>query len=153
MTWTYGNAPGTSTAAERRDAVRYLVGDTDSTMSPTLSDEEIAFSLSRSGNSVMAAAIAACRSLSAKWALIPTTTVVGVGSVQAGEVSKRLLETMKTLQADAATGAAPVFGGQSVTENKRLAALTDVPQPTFRNGQDDPLGSSYRPAFPAQGVW
>jgi len=46
MTWTYGGAPGTTTSATRRDAVRLLVGDTDTT-DQQITDEEIAFGLSQ----------------------------------------------------------------------------------------------------------
>ena len=143
--WTYSNAPSTTTAAGRRDAVRYLIGDTDSDVTPTLSDEEIAFSLSQNTNSLLSSAIDACRSLAAKWAKIPSFTVVNGGSISAGEVHARLLATMAALQADAAKGAAPVFGGQSITENRRLDALSDVPQPTFRRDQDSYPGTSTSP--------
>lgn len=145
MTWTYANAPSTASAAGRRDAVRYLIGDTDEDVTPTLSDEEIAFSLLQNGNSLLSSAIDACRSLAAKWAKIPTFTVVNEGSISAGEVHKRLTDTMNALQADAAKGAAPMFGGQSITENRRLNALSDVPQPTFLRDQDGYPGVSSSP--------
>ena len=106
MTWTYDNAPSTTSASGRRDAVRYLIGDTDSEVTPTLSDEEIAFSF------------------------------VNEGSVSAGEVHARLQSTMSVLQADAAKAAAPIFGGQSIAANRQLDALSDVPQPTFLRDQD-----------------
>jgi hypothetical protein len=136
MAWTYDGAPDTTTAAGRRDAVRLYIGDTDSTMSPTMSDAEIAFFLLQNGNAILAASVDAIRSLLAKWSVIPTTSVVGVGSVNAGDVCVRLQEAMLILQADAAKGASPVFGGQSIAANRRLNALTDVPQPTFLRDQD-----------------
>jgi len=136
MSWTYDNAPSTTSASGRRDAVRYLIGDTDSEVTPTLSDEEIAFSLLQNGNAILSSAIDACRSLAAKWAKIPSFTVVNEGSVSAGEVHARLQSTMTVLQADAAKGAAPIFGGQSIAANRQLDALSDVPQPTFLRDQD-----------------
>ena len=136
MTWTYANAPSTTSAAGRRDAVRYLIGDTDGEVTPTLSDEEIAFSLLQNRNALLSSAIDACRSLMAKWARIPSFSVVNEGSISAGDVCDRLRRTMDALQADAAKGAAPIFGGQSITENRRLNALSDVPQPTFLRDQD-----------------
>lgn len=150
MAWTYANTPGTSTAAQRRDAVRLLVGDTDSTLatdSPNLtaSDEEIAYALSRAGDSPEAAAIQIAKALYARWARLPDTQVVGVGSVSAGDTADRLRQLQIDLQNDMARGAAPVFGGQSITENRRLSALTDVPQPTFIRGGDSYPGTQTSP--------
>ena len=51
MTWTYGGAPGTTSSATRRDAVRLLVGDTDTT-DQQVSDEEIAQLQAEFGGSV-----------------------------------------------------------------------------------------------------
>ena len=53
MTWTYGNDPTNSS----RDAVRYLVGDTDSNLA-FVTDEEIAWALSQNSNNAYAAAAA-----------------------------------------------------------------------------------------------
>jgi hypothetical protein len=142
MTWTYTNAPTTTTAAGRRDAVRLMTGDTDSTMIPTNSDEEIAFYLLQNGNALLSSAIDCLRSLLAKWAPIPTTEVVGVGKVWAGDVYKALQSTMAQLVADASKGAMPMFGGQSIAQNQAWDALTDVPQPTFKRNQDDYPGVS-----------
>lgn len=65
--WTYDAAPDSSTDNGRKDTVRLLVGDTDAS-EPQLQDEEIAFFLAESSNSVYGAASIACRSLAAKYA-------------------------------------------------------------------------------------
>ena len=57
----------------------------------------------------------------------------------------RLRRLQIDLQNDMARGAAPVFGGQSITENRRLSALTDVPQPTFIRGGDSYPGTQTSP--------
>jgi len=142
MSWTYTNAPDTTTAAGRRDAVRLMTGDTDNTMTPTNSDEEIAFYLSQNGNALLSSAIDCLRTLMAKWAPIPTTQVDRVGKVDAGEVYKAMQATMAQLVADASKGAMPMFGGQSIAQNQAWSALTDVPQPTFKRNQDDYPGVS-----------
>lgn len=150
MAWTYANAPGTATAAQRRDAVRMLTGDTDSTMSVdapqlTATDEEIAYALSRSGDVAEAAAVQIAGVLYARWARLPDTQVVGVGSVNVSDMKLHLRQVQTDLQADLAKGAAPRFGGQSITENRRLAALPDVPQPTFVQGGDTYPGTQTTP--------
>lgn len=147
MTWTYTNAPDETTPAGRRDAVRFNIGDTDSTVPfpLTLSDEEIAYCLSRAGNAVLAASIDALRSLKAQYDKLPDTTVVGEGSVQASEIRKAMQETMNNMTADAGKNANPRFGGQSIAANRRLDALRDVPQPTFKRDQDLPPGVSSSP--------
>jgi len=67
MTWTYGGAPGTTTSATRRDAVRLLVGDTDTT-DQQITDEEIAFGLSQASDDIYNANAPLCRALTAKHA-------------------------------------------------------------------------------------
>lgn len=147
MAWTYANAPGNTSAATRRDFVRLLTGDTDSTMDSnlTLSDEEIAAFLLINGDSVTAAAIASAKALHAKFARLPDTQVVGVGSVSAGQVAKNLAAVAAGLAADASNGAAPVFGGQSIIANRLLNAKIDVPQPTFIRGGDSYPGTQTSP--------
>jgi hypothetical protein len=147
MAWSYANAPGTSTAAQRRDAVRLEVGDTDSTQDAalTLTDEEIAYYLAQNGNSISGASIAAAGALHSRFARLPDTQVVGVGSVSAGEVAKNLEAVITRLTADASKGAAPVFGGQSIAANRRLNAKIDVPQPTFLRDGDSYPGSRTSP--------
>ena len=147
MAWTYANAPGNTSAATRRDAVRLEVGDTDSTQDSTLtlSDEEIAWYLLQNGDSVTGASIAAAGALHSRFARLPDTQVVGVGSVSAGQVAKNLEAIIVRLTSDASKGAAPVFGGQSIAANRRLNALVDVPQPTFIRGGDSYPGTQTSP--------
>lgn len=72
MAWTYAGTPGTSSASERRDAVRYLVGDTDTT-DQQLQDAEIAFCLAQSSDDVYLAASIAASTLSAKYGRLVDT--------------------------------------------------------------------------------
>lgn len=61
MTWTYSGDP----AANSRDAVRFLVADTDST-EPLISDEEIAYLLDLYSEAPLAA-VGAARAIAAKF--------------------------------------------------------------------------------------
>lgn len=69
MTWTYSGDPSSS----NRDAVRFAIGDTDST-DEQLSDAEIAYLLAEHGN-VYAAAQEAVRNLLAKFARLVDKSV------------------------------------------------------------------------------
>ena len=60
MTWTYSEDP----SSDAKDAVRFLIGDTDET-DPLLQDEEIVWLISEQGGSYSAGA-AACRAIAAK---------------------------------------------------------------------------------------
>jgi len=61
MTWSYGGDPSTSL----KDSVRFIIGDTDSSLS-LISDEEIAYALGRSSNNPQSAAIILVDALIAK---------------------------------------------------------------------------------------
>lgn len=77
MTWTFISNPGTSTADERREAVRLLIGDTDST-DQKLQDEVIEFFLSQANNDIYGAAEIGARALAAKYASLVDTSVEGI---------------------------------------------------------------------------
>lgn len=61
MTWTYNGDPSESPEAE----VHFLLGDTD-TLDQQITDEEISFALTQSGQNTKVAAILCCRVLMAK---------------------------------------------------------------------------------------
>lgn len=64
MTWSYNGDP----SASPKDAVRFLLGDTDSTDELTLSDEEIAYLLSTWDNDSYFAAAAGAEQLAGQYA-------------------------------------------------------------------------------------
>lgn len=71
MTWTY-----TGPADSAKDEVRFLLGDTVEA-DPLLSDEEIAYLLSGSGDDVYGAAIAGARQVATQFARLATSKSVG----------------------------------------------------------------------------
>lgn len=64
MTWTYSGDP----SASPKDAVRFLLGDTDSTFTLTLSDSEIAFLLTSWDSDTYDAAAAGAEQLAGQFA-------------------------------------------------------------------------------------
>lgn len=77
MTWTYDGTPGNATAGERRDSVRFLVGDTD-TNDQQVMDEEITFALLEASENPYGAAAIAARAIAAKYARLVTTDAEGL---------------------------------------------------------------------------
>lgn len=63
MTWTYSGDPSNS----NRDAVRFLIGDTDGD-DHQLADEELDWLLSENNDRIYGTAIHACESLASKYA-------------------------------------------------------------------------------------
>jgi len=130
VTWTYDGTPGTSSAAERRDAVRVLVGDTD-VNEQRITDEEITFFLSQGGDDVYRASAVACRALAAKYAHLVDVDVDSGGlsakysqRSAAYEVRARQLETLAKKYGDVGLGV-PLVGGLSRSEMQSVESDTD----------------------------
>lgn len=107
MTWTYSNP-----AENDRDAVRYLVGDTDTT-DQLVSDEEIAYLLAEEGN-VYEAAAATAEAIAAKFARTINQSGDGL-SWNGSELFKHYRELAKSLHGLAKVktraGTKPYAGG------------------------------------------
>lgn len=67
MTWTYDGTPGTDTANGRRDAVRMLIGDTD-TNDQQIQDGEIEFALLEAGDDVYTAGAICAQAIASRYA-------------------------------------------------------------------------------------
>jgi hypothetical protein len=138
MTWTYGGAPGTTSAATRRDAVRLLVGDTDTTDQQT-SDEEIAFALSQGSDDVYIAGAVICRALSGKFARLVDTSVESVSSsysqraTQYAELAVRLTKDSKRLGSGGL--GVPDAGGMSIADMIAVESDPDRVPGAFRIDQ------------------
>ena len=138
MTWTYGGAPGTTSAPTRRDAVRLLVGDTDTT-DQQVSDEEIAFGLSQAADDIYNASALICRALSGKYARLVDTSIESVSSsysqraTQYAELAVRLIKEGKRL-GSVGLGV-PVAGGMSISEMQSIEDDADRVPSAFRVDQ------------------
>ena len=149
MSWTYDGNPGTTTPAERRDAVRLAIGDTLST-DQQVTDGEVAYYLSNTANNIQAAAIEAVRGLIAKYSRAVDVEVSGgaggVGRVSASQRAKTYQELLATLQADRVNVATVSATGQSKATNRGYDANPDAVQPIARLRQDNYTnGSTFDP--------
>ena len=135
MTWTYGGAPGTTSAATRRDAVRLLVGDTDTT-DPQVTDEEIAFALTQGADDVYVAGAVICRALSGKYARLVDSSVESVSAsysqraTQYAELATRLTQDSKRL-GSVGLGV-PDAGGISISDMASVETYPDRVPGAFR---------------------
>lgn len=130
MTWTYGNDPENS----QRDEVRLLVGDTDTT-DQLVTDEEIAYALTRAGTVVGASALMA-RACAAKFARLVSSSV-GAVSESASDLWQHYKDLANELELQAATLAQPSFGGLTVSEHLTDAANDGLVQAGAKRGQFD----------------
>lgn len=139
MAWTYTDSPATVPA----DAVRCLIGDTDSTWPQPVSDNEIAYFLSvRQGVAEYAAADAA-EKLAAFYARQADTTN-GKNQVSASQRALAFRTLADDLKRRAQSLIAPVnvfAGGLTHSGNEALAADPDATQPSFAIGMDDEPGT------------
>jgi hypothetical protein len=117
MTWTYSGNPGASDL----DAVRFMIGDTDTT-SQQLTDEEIGYLLTQHG-SAQAAGITACRSLAAKFSRYADQTT---GSISVSY--SQLSANYRALVRDILFGAVvePYAGGISKQDMAAVDADSDA---------------------------
>ena len=116
MTWTYSGDPSDSD----RDAVRFLIQDTDVANQLTY-DEEIDYELVN-GGSVLAAAVAVAETIAAK--LSRTGSAVTL-EANYGQIVIRLRRRL-------AQGATPFAGGGSVSDKEARALDDDRVQPVFK---------------------
>lgn len=141
MTWTYAvSSFDTTTTAGARNAVRLLVGDTD-TNDQLVQDEEIAFALSEKGDNVYYAAAWICNAIATKFGRYVDTQLDGALESkysQRVEHYKQLALTL-TAQGKATSGTAlNVFaGGISVADIESNRRLSDRPVSPIYEGQFD----------------
>lgn len=128
MTWTYGGDPENSD----RDAVRLLIGDTD-TNDQQLTDAEVDYFLSKS-SSVYRAAISAVRALIAKYAR-KVTKAVGDLRLSLSDRLGAYEALLEQLQADRGAAALPHAGGISVDRKDDVEEDTDRVTPSFERDQ------------------
>lgn len=131
MTWSYSGNP----ASSQKDAVRFLIGDTDTTRQ-LATDEEIAWSLTEQPNTYQAAALV-CLSLASKFSKSGTVKVGDV-TCSGTELAAQFTQRARELERKAAAQAAlPFVGGRSLQGKADLREDPDSTQPSFAIGQDD----------------
>lgn len=132
MAWTYSGDPATSP----KDATRFLVGDID-TADQVFSDEEIAYTLSRSG-SPEAAAASLARAAHARYTRLVDKSV-GDLSISYSQRAAAFLTLAQSLEANMSRTNFPrIFvGGTSIAGKTTQRQDTDWDRPATEFGQFD----------------
>lgn len=144
MTWSYGGDP----AANAKDRVRFIVGDTTSTF-PLVSDEEINAVLADQAVPTYAAA-AICEALAAKFS-VQVDRSIGSTSIGLSRRAQAFAEQAARLRAGGPgnipggdgtgeRGAGMFVGGLEVAANDEARRDTSTEQASFHVGQDDRPG-------------
>lgn len=138
MSFNYDSSNiGTSTASQRLNAVRLLVGDTNSG-DQQLQDEEISFALGQSGNNIYYAAAWSARTISSKFARQVNIDVDGQISADYSDLSQQYASLADRLefQGKKTSGSmGMVAGGLSRTEVDAVRSNTDRVKPAFNRDQ------------------
>ena len=124
---------GTTTASGRRNAVRFLVGDTDST-DAQVQDDEIAFALAQSADNVYSAAAYVCRTIAAKYARRVDTDLDGALRASYSDLYSHYISLADSLDAEAKkqNGLGVKAGGISKASISVVRQDTDRVTPPFR---------------------
>lgn len=130
MTWSYSNP-----SASAKDAIRFLIGDTDTT-DQQLQDEEITYLIGLYPSPYSAAANA-CDALANKYSR-QVQKSVGRMSIAAGERCKAYRTAAAELRRKRSTEGLSMFiGGRTISGKETFADDSNAVQPSFAIGQDD----------------
>lgn len=137
MAWSYDTSSlGTSTAAERLNSVRLLVGDTD-TNDQQLQDEEITFALTQSSDNIYNAAVWSANAIASKYSRLVTTELDGALRADYSDLARNYRQLATQLREDGrrfSGGALGVeAGGISISDINAARNETDRPQPFARS--------------------
>lgn len=139
MTWTYDDP-----ADEPKDAVRFLLGDTDQ-VRPLLSDEEIEFLITEADDNVYEAAALSADHLVAKFAREVSMSADGL-SWQGNQLFQQFKELSGALwrlaRKKSGARALPYVGGISRAERERADADADLVPTHFRSHMHDAPGTA-----------
>lgn len=134
MTFTYDvDDLGTTTASGRRNAVRFLVGDTDST-DVQVQDDEITFALAQSSDNVYEAGAYCCRAIAAKYSRRVDTELDGALSASYSDLHAHYMALAENLEAESKkqSGLGVKAGGLSKADISVVRQDTDRVPPSFR---------------------
>ena len=134
MTFTYDvDDLGTTTASGRRNAVRFLVGDTDST-DVQVQDDEITFALAQSSDNVYEAGAYCCRAIAAKYSRRVDTELDGALSASYSDLHAHYMALAENLEAESKkqSGLGIKAGGLSKADISVVRQDTDRVPPSFR---------------------
>ena len=140
MTFTYTGRPGTSTVDERRDSVRFLIGDTVEA-SKHMEDEEIYFLLDQEGNNVWGAAMLAADTMKSRFADLASYSV-GDLSIQYGQQVQHWESVSASIGERRDLDVANAYaGGISNSDKDSVAGDSDWNKPYGSLGMHDNTGT------------
>ena len=154
MSWSYDpNTLNTTTDSGRVNTVRLLVGDTDTT-DQLVQNEEVLFALTQTGNNIYYAAVWVCRTISAKFARMVTTTLDGALSANYSDKAKQYNQLAVQIEAQGKKTSGKALGvsagGISVSAMGVANSNPDRVKPAFSVNQFDntEAGGQYLPDEP-----
>lgn len=154
MAWSYDPTDlNTTTATGRRNSVRLLVGDTDTT-DQLVQNEEIVFGLAQANDNIYYAAAWVCRTISAKFGRMVDTTLDGALSANYSTRVKQYQQLASQIEAQGKKTSGKslgAFGGGISSTDMYLAnSDPDRVKPAFSVTQFDNVeaGDGYIPDEP-----
>jgi len=134
--WTYDNSDlGTTTASGRLNAVRLLVGDTDTT-DQQVQDEEITFALSEAQDNVYFAAAWVAKTIASRYARRVDTKLDGQLSAMYSQLHKHYQNLSVNLDQQgkkySGTSLGVTYGGIKITQVDAARDDTNRVTPSFR---------------------
>jgi len=134
MTFTYDpDDLNTTTASGRRNAVRFIVGDTDPN-DTQVQDDEIAFALAQSSDNIYETGAYCCRAIAAKYSRRVDTELDGALSASYSDLHTHYMALAETLESESKrqSGLGVKAGGLSKAAISVVRQDTDRVTPSFR---------------------
>lgn len=131
MTWTYSGNPASSTL----DAVRFTVGDTDTT-DQLVSDEEILYMINTYGT-IFRISSEVCRAIAAKYAKLIDRTIGGLSANFADKYHHYLELADSLVEKDELLPVSPFISGFSRSRKESVELDNDRESTFGRKGQHD----------------
>jgi len=143
MDWTYDSGTlGVETAEERRNSVRFLVGDTDDT-DPQVQDEAIIFALGQCGQNVYHSGAFIAETIAAKYARLVTSEVDRTLRVRYSDLQEQYRNLARDLRDKAmafGSGLGVSAGGINTLTMETARSNPLRPLSTYRGEFDYPKG-------------
>ena len=142
--WSYDpEVLGTESPEERKNSVRFLVGDTDES-DPQTQDEEIHFALNQSADNLYYAAALVADTIAASYARLVTSEVDRTIRVRYSDRQAQYRALAKDLREQAVrSGGLGVFAGGLNTVTMALARANPTRPKSFYQGKFDDDDSGY----------
>lgn len=129
MSWNYSGDPSSS----KRDEVRFLTADTDSTRPWTLQDGEIDYAVAKYSSNVLLAAAVCAESILGKFKAIPQSKTLGDLTLSYVAQFKYYIDLAYTLRQRAnLAGVSPYVGGVSIADKKAQDTDADRQAPAAK---------------------